>query len=144
MRYERNIVAEARIVSADELAQIVDAAAGVRPEHSDFELPGWIWGTMFAGYAIFFAGLIAATAGDGKTAFALVISILYTVMFFGTARILANLDGRRVGAFNRSGGKLQTWTGPMGLGSVAGQVLTIPLLLGFFGVAIAIISAIVS
>jgi hypothetical protein len=144
MRSERDIVAEARIVSADELAQIVDAAAGVRPEHSNFEFPRWIWGTMFAGYAIFFAGLIAATAGDGKAAFALVISILYTVMFFGTARILANLDGRRVGAFNRAGGKLRTWTGPMDLGSVAGQVLTIPLLLGFFGVSIAIISAIVT
>ena len=87
---------------------------------------------------------VAKKAYVGWGRVALVISILYTVMFFGTARILANLDGRRVGAFNRSGGKLQTWTGPMDLGSVAGQVLTIPLLLGFFGVAIAIISAIVS
>ncbi|GGD87719.1 hypothetical protein GCM10011515_04170 [Tsuneonella deserti] len=143
MRYERNIAADARIVSPGELAQIVDAAAPVLPEHSDFELPAWMWGTMLGGYAVFFAGLISATAGEGKAAFAIVISIFYTAMFFGTARILANLDGRRVGAFTRGGGDLKTWTGPMSMGSVAGQILAIPLLLGFFGIAIAIITAIV-
>lgn len=143
MRYDSEFVANARIVSANELAQVVDAAAPVRPEHSDFELPRWIWGTMFAGYATFFAGVIAATAGEAKAAFAIAISIFYTVMFFGTARILANVDGRKVGAFTRTGGKLQTSTGPMDLGSVAGQVLAIPAILGFFGVAIAIITAFV-
>jgi len=144
MRYDRDFVAEARIVSASELSQIVDTATGVRPEHSDFELPSWIWGVMLGGYATFFAGLFAATAGAGRAVFAIVISVLYTAMFFGTARILAGVDGRRVGAFNRSGGKLNTWTGPMDIGSVAGQVLTIPLLLGFFGISIAVIAAIVA
>lgn len=144
MRYERDIAADARIVSPSELAQIVDAATVALPEHSDFEFPTWVWGTMFGGYATFFAGLIAATAGEGKAAFAIVVSMLYTVMFFGTARILANLDGRRVGAFNRGGRPLQTWTGPMSTGSVAGQVLVLPLLLGFFGVSIAVITAIVT
>lgn len=141
MRYDRDIVADARIVSANELAQIVDAATAVGPEHSDFELPRWIWGVMFGGYATFFAGLIGATAGGGRAVFAIVISILYILMFFGTARILANVDQRRVGAFTRSGGKLQTWTGPMDIRSVAGQVLAVPVLLGFFGIAIAVITA---
>ncbi|MGN6496721.1 MAG: hypothetical protein ACTHK5_05185 [Tsuneonella sp.] len=143
MRYDRNLVADARVVSADELAQIVDAAATVRPEHSDLELPGWIWGVMLSGYAIFLAGLFAATAGGARAAFAIVISALYTAMFFGTARILTRVDSRRVGAFTRAGGALNTWTGPMNLAAVAGQVLVLPLLLGFFGVAIAVISAIV-
>lgn len=144
MRYERDFVTDARVVSHGELAQIVDAASPAKPAHSDFEFPRWVWGVMFGGYATFFAGLIAATAGEGRAAFAIVISMLYTAMFFGTARLLGNLDGRRVGAFNRTGGKLQTWTGPMGIGSVAGQVLAIPLLLGFFGIAIAVITAIVA
>lgn len=142
MRYDPNIVAEAQVVAPNELAQIVDAASPFRPAHSDFEMPGWIWGVMLAGYATFFAGLIGATAAEASAAFAITISILYTAMFFGTAFVLANLDGRKVGAFtSRRGAKLQTATGLMGLGSVASQMLVIPVLLGFFGVAIAIIRA---
>lgn len=143
MRYDKDIVANARILSANELAQIVDANARPKPAHSDFELPSWMWGVMLGGYVTFFAGLFAATAGEGRAVFAIVISILYTAMFFGTARILSKVDERRVGAFTRTAGTLKTQTGPMDLGSVAGQVLTIPLLLGFFGIAIALIAAIV-
>lgn len=141
MRYSQDLVGDARIVSANELAQIVDTAASVGPEHSDFELPGWMWGVMLGGYATFFAGLTAASAGEARASFAIVIAVFYTAMFFGTASALANLDGRRKGPFTRTGGKLNTWTGPMEMGSVAGQVLILPVLLGFFGVAIAIISA---
>lgn len=143
MRYDREIFTNAKIISGNELAQIAEAVSGFEPAHSDFEFPRWIWGVMFAGYATFFAGLLAGTARDGKTAFAIVISILFAVMFFGTASILANIDRRCVGAFSLSGGKLQTCTGPMGLTAVAGQVLAIPVLLGIFGIVIAIIRAVV-
>lgn len=144
MRHDPNFVAEAQVVAPDELAQIIDAASPFRPAHSDFEMPGWIWGVMLAGYGIFFAGLVGATVGEASAAFAITISILYTAMFFGTAFVLGNLDGRKVGAFTKSaGGKLQTPAGPMALGAVASQMLVIPIVLGFFGIAIAVISAVV-
>ena len=143
MRYTQDFAAEARIVTADELATLV-APAMALPEHSDFEFPRWIWAVMLAGYATFVGGLLGATAGNGRAEFAIAISAIYIAMFFGTARVLANVDGRRVGAFNRAGGKLVTSTGPMNAASVAGQVLVLPVLLGFFGVAIAVISAIVA
>lgn len=141
MRYSPDLAAEARIVPSDELA-LLAAPAPALPEHSDFEFPRWIWAVMLGGYGTFLGGLLGATAGSGRAEFAIVISAVYLVMFFGTARILANVDTRRVGAFNRAGGKMNTSTGPMAIGSVAGQVLVLPVLLGFFGVAIAIISAI--
>ena len=142
MRYIQDFSAEARIVTADELAKLVSPGP-VLPEHSDLEFPRWIWAVMLGGYGTFLGGLLGATAGGGRAEFAIAVSAIYVAMFFGTARVLANVDGRRVGAFNRTGGKLNTWTGPMGTGSVAGQVLVLPVLLGFFGVAIAIISAFV-
>ena len=144
MRYTQDFAAEARIVTGDELATLIDAPAPALPEHADFEFPGWIWGVMLGGYGTFVAGLLGATAGEGRAEFAIAISAIYIAMFFGTARVLANVDRRRVGAFNRTGGALRTWTGPMDIGSVAGQVLVLPVLLGFFGVAIAVISAIVA
>ncbi len=142
MRYTQDIAAEARIVTSEELATLV-APAPAMPEHSDFEFPRWIWAIMLGGYGTFLGGLLGATAGDGRAEFAIAISAVYLAMFFGTAYLLAGVDGRRVGAFNRTGGKLNTSTGPMGIGSVAGQVLVLPVLLGFFGVAVAVISAIV-
>lgn len=143
MRYTQDFAAEARIVTADELASLVTPGPTL-PEHSDFELPRWIWAVMLGGYATFVGGLLGATVGSGRAEFAIVISVFYIAMFFGTARVLANVDDRHVGAFNRTGGKLNTGTGPMDIGSVAGQVLVLPVLLGFFGVAIAVISAIVA
>lgn len=142
MRYTQDIAAEARIVTSEELATLV-APAPAMPEHSDFEFPRWIWAVMLGGYGTFLGGLLGATAGGGRAEFAIAISAVYLAMFFGTAYLLAGVDGRRVGAFNRTGGKLNTSTGPMGIGSVAGQVLVLPVLLGFFGVAVAVISAIV-
>jgi hypothetical protein len=143
MRYTQDFAAEARIVTADELAMLIGPAP-VLPEHSDFEFPRWIWVVMLGGYGTFLGGLLGATAGSGRAEFAIVISAVYFAMFFGTAKVLANVDGRRVGAFNRTGGKLNASTGPMDMASVAGQVLVLPVLLGFFGVAIAVISAIVA
>ncbi|WP_120717424.1 hypothetical protein [Tsuneonella amylolytica] len=143
MRHNQDFAAETRIVTAEELAQLASPAPAL-PEHSDFELPRWMWSVMLGGYGTFLGGLLGATAGEGRAEFAVAISAFYVAMFFGTARVLANVDDRRVGVFGRTGGKLNTWTGPMDTRSVAGQVLVLPVLLGFFGVAIAIISAIVA
>lgn len=142
MRHSEDFIAKSRIVTVDELATLA-APGPALPEHSDFEFPRWVWAVMLGGYGTFLGGLLAATAGNGRAEFAIAISAIYVAMFFGTACVLANIDGRRVGAFNRSGGKLQTLTSPMDTRSVAGQVLVLPVLLGFFGVAIAVIRAIV-
>lgn len=126
------------------LAQLAPAdplPARAQPEHSDLELPGWIWGTMAACYALFFGGLLAGTGHDGEALFAIVISIGYAVMYFGTASLLVGQrPARRKSAFARGIGPLQTWTGPMDRTAVAAQILTVPACLAFFGIAIAIIT----
>ena len=142
MRYTQDL-ANARIVPATELATLARPAPA-QPEHADFEFPRWIWAVMLGGYGLFLAGLLGATADSGRAVFAIAVSAIYVAMFFGTAHVLANVDGRRVGAFNRRGGDLQTWTGPMDMRSVAGQVLVLPGVLGFFGMWIAIVSAILT
>jgi hypothetical protein len=124
------------------LAEVFPASQPVRvqPEPVDLELPGWIWTAMAGCYAVFFAGLIAATGRDGEAIFALVISIAYALIYFGTAGQMFGLRRPpRHSAFARGLGPLQTWTGPMDTRAVAAQILSVPACLAFFGVAIAII-----
>lgn len=113
------------------------------PDNS-FEFPGWIWRAMGLAYGAFFAGLWLATAHGTAAIFALVVSIGYTAMYFGTALILVrqNLPARR-SAFARGLGHLPTWTGPMSQRAVAGQVLAIPLALALFGTCFAVAAAVV-
>ncbi len=118
------------------------AAPRVQPEGVDLEMPAWIWGTMALCYGTFFGGLIAATGHDGEALFALVISIGYALMYFGSAATLFGVARPvRRSAFARGIGPLQTWTGPMDTPAVAAQVLTVPACLAFFGLAAAIIRA---
>lgn len=135
-------------IEFDEVADLPPSDAGhdagpagkVFPETVDLELPGWIWGTMFACYATFLAGLVAATGHSGEAIFVLAISIGYFGMFFGTAGILFGVSRPAMpSAFARGLAPLQTWTGPMDTKTVAAQVLTVPACLAFFGVAAAII-----
>lgn len=110
------------------------------PEATDLELPGSIWRAMGACYGLFFAGLIAATGHDLEAGFALVVSIGYSAMYFGTAGILFGLNRpEHLTDFARGRGELQTWTGAMNRSAVAAQVLAVPACLAFFGIAIAII-----
>jgi hypothetical protein len=119
-------------------------AAPVQPEGVDLEMPAWIWGSMAVCYGIFFAGLIAATGHDGEALFALVISIGYALMYFGSAAALFSVaPPRRRSAFARGVGPLKTWTGPMDTAAVAAQVLTVPACLAFFGLAVAAIRAVI-
>lgn len=116
--------------------------APAQPETVDLELPGWIWGSMALCYGLFFGGLLAASGHDGQAIFAIVISLGYAAMYFGTATILFGMNPpRQPSAFVRRLAPLQTWTGPMDTGAVAAQVLTVPACLGFFGLAAAVIRA---
>ncbi len=112
-------------------------------ESSSFGFPGWIWKVFFGSYAMFFAALALATARDGHAVFVIVVSVLYTVMFFGTAAVLQGLGKGKPHGFECGGPMLDTWTGPMSTSSVAAQVLTIPILFAFFATAIFVIRAIV-
>lgn len=116
--------------------------AAVQPETVDLEVPGWIWGTMALCYGLFFGGLFAASGHDGEAIFAIVISMGYAAMYFGTASLLFGMNpARQPSAFMRGLAPLQTWTGPMDTAAVAAQILTVPACLAFFGLAAAVIRA---
>ncbi|MCY7271952.1 MAG: hypothetical protein LH485_07890 [Sphingomonas bacterium] len=112
-------------------------------ESSSFGFPGWIWKVFFGSYAVFFAALALATARDGHAVFVVVVSVLYTVMFFGTAAVLQGLGKGKPRGFECGEPMLDTWTGRMSTASVAAQVLTIPILFAFFAIAIFVIRAII-
>lgn len=108
-----------------------------------YQFPPRIWGLMLASYAVFFVAILAATGGSGHARFAIVISILYTVMFFGLARIGAGIGGREDASPLDRGHSLQTWTGPMDSKSAHAQVLVVPVVIALFGIGIAAIIAII-
>jgi len=125
-----------------------DAAAIVAPQRpamqrpDGFQLPGWVWGAMVSCYATFFLLITLATGHGGHARMAIVISVLYTLMFFGTAFILAGLGGKdRTRPLARAGSYLQTWCGPMSRKAVAGQVLIVPIAMVLFGIGIATVRA---
>lgn len=100
-----------------------------------FQLPRAAWQTMFACYAIFFLGIFAATGRDAATVMMLVISGLYMLMFFGTAKLLhAQKGAEHDSPLDRTDGLLETWTGPMDRRSVAAQILAVPAGFAFLGV----------
>ena len=112
-------------------------------ERKMFELPANIWIAMVGCYGIFLAALLAATGGASAT-FAIAISAVYVVMFFGTARaLLRQAPPQPRSPLERSGAVLSTAFGPVGHGEVLAQVLIVPAAVAFFGIAIAIISAFV-
>lgn len=117
------------------------AIAPAQPENRRFELPANIWVGMIASYVLFFTAVTLATGGSGHARFAIVVSVLYTVIFFGVARIIA----RQAGPDGRSpllrGQPLQTWCGPMDRTAVYGQILVVPMAVAAFGLGIAVICA---
>lgn len=145
-----------RFADAQETLAEADLAAGLRPletllpalatvtvpvKNAGFEFPARLWGAMIACYAVFFAAITAATGGSGTARFAIVISILYTAMYFGLARIGARQAGPEARSPLDLNKPLMTWTGPMNAGSVYSQVLVVPMTLAIFGTGIALIVA---
>lgn len=118
----------------------VAPSAPAQPEHSDLEFPAWVWRTMFACYGLFFLGLTLATGRDTEALFIISICAAYAVMYFSSSAVLVRLKSEgHVSAFSQGRGPLQTLTGPMSIGAVAGQVLTIPICFALFGLAVAVI-----
>ena len=113
----------------------------VPPANPGFELPRALWVGMLACYAVFFAAIFAATGGSGHCVFAIVVSILYTAMYFGVARLAVRQAGREDVSPLERGRPLQTWTGPMNAKAVYGQILIVPAAVALFGIAILFIVA---
>lgn len=114
------------------------------PAHNALQVPAAIWRVMFACYGIFLGGLLHATGRDGEALFMIAISTGYTILYFGLSGVLIGLDGHAARPDQTAvRGDLDTWTGPMSPGAVAGQILTIPVCLALFGVIIAVIRAMV-
>lgn len=114
------------------------------PAHNALQVPAAIWRVMFGCYGIFLGGLLYATGRDGEALFMIAISTGYNILYFGLSGVLIGLDGHgaRDGRI-AAGSDLDTWTGPMSPGAVAGQILTIPICLAVFGIIIAVIRAVV-
>ncbi|MEP2722567.1 hypothetical protein [Roseibium sp.] len=111
-----------------------------QPEARMFEMPAAVWRAMIACYAVFLLALLGATGG-AHAAFAIVISVVYVAMFFGTAKVMLRQSPPqpRCG-LDRRDTVLQTAFGPLTRGEVYAQVLIVPVGVALFGIAIAIVS----
>ena len=115
------------------------AAPVIAPANPGFQLPSAVWTVMFACYATFFGAIALATGGSATAKFAIVISVLYTAIYFGVARIGARQAGPEVASPLEHGEMLDTWTGPMDKKAVYGQVLIVPIAVALFGIGILVI-----
>lgn len=114
----------------------------IAPTNKGFELPRNVWGLMIAFYAIFFVAISFATGGSGPARFAITVSVLYTVMYFGLARIGARQAGPEERSPLDRRASLSTATGLMKSKAVYGQVLIVPASIAFFGLAILVITSV--
>lgn len=130
---------ENRSVSGPHGPKVHTAAKPAHPEEKGFELPNDIWFSMIGCYAVFFIGLLIALGSEGRAIFAIVISALYTVMYFSVAAMLAALSGSATTSPANQTGSLMTHTGPMSRAAVYGQVLIVPLAVALFGIAVSLI-----
>ncbi len=119
-------------------------AATRRTRAQGFQFPKRVWVAMLACYGVFFIAILAATGASGHARFAIIVSVLYTAMYFGVARIGSLQGGPEDASPLDRGQDLQTWAGPMSSGSVYSQVLIVPVVLAFFGIAIAAIIAFIA
>ena len=147
---------QARAIVAENPAQPVDldrpnlkvpalalVPTPAQPENRRFELPTSVWAGMIASYVVFFASITLATGGSGHAVFAIVISVLYTVMFFGVAWLIARQAGPDAASPLLRGKPLPTWCGPMDAKAVYGQILIVPMAVALFGLGIAVIAAVI-
>lgn len=125
------------LISVDQMT--CDDSERQAHEVRTFDVPSSIWRVMVTAYAIFFAAITLATGHDGSTIFMITISALYAAMYFGTAAVLNRVD--HTNRPPRTEGMIQTLTGPLSYGAAFAQMLTVPILLAFFAIAIAIIVA---
>lgn len=129
---------ESELHGLDSLLQPLSIApvAPDAPANAGFQLPRNLWVSMLTCYAVFFAAIAVATGGSGAARFAIIVSVLYTAMYFGVASIGARQAGPESKSPLEQGKMLDTWTGPMDKKAVYGQILIVPFAVAIFGVAI--------
>jgi hypothetical protein len=99
-----------------------------RGEVTSFAMPRGIWGVMFASYAM--------------ALFMVLISAGYALIYFGTATLMDRVDrASRARMMLRS---FDTLTGPLSYGAGFAQILTVPIIVAMFGIAVATIWAVVN
>lgn len=135
-------------IAAEIAAEMRDVSDEYRaPSHEirTFELPGSVWTVMFSSYAVFFTALVISTGHGTAAMFALVVSIAYTIMYFGTAAVLNRVSARERNALPPIDpvGGIDTNTGWMSNTAVNAQILTVPIMLAVFACSFAIIRAFV-
>ena len=137
------VAAETGAVEYDQMPrERVVIAAHRTGESRTFELPMSVWYTMFISYAVFFGALLAVTGSDRGALFMIVISMGYTVMYFGTAAALNMVGQQAPVAANHD--DIDTYTGLLGYNAAIAQILTVPVLVAFFGCVVAAIYAAVT
>ncbi len=114
-------------------------------EARTFEISAPLWWAMFTCYAVFFGALIAATGRGTAAVFALVVSIGYTFVYFGTASILNRVSAPERAALPSiaADAGMQTYTGWMSGTAVIAQILIVPISLALFACAFAVVRAMV-
>lgn len=110
-----------------------------------FELSGSVWKAMFACYAVFFGALILAIGHSTAAIFALVVSIGYTFVYFGTASILNRVSAPERATLPKVSlvTGMQTNTGWMSNEAVNAQILIVPVSLVIFASSFAIVRVLV-
>jgi hypothetical protein len=127
-------------VAADDRTAAAPPGAVDRPD--GFQLPSSIWLCLLACYAFFIAALAVAAGGSGPARLVLAISAFFMIAYFGTAAMLARLGPQdRVEA--SAAKPLQTIYGPLPMGAVRAQILTVPIAIASFGLAILVIAGVV-
>lgn len=96
---------------------------------------------MFLCYFIFFTAITIATGRGRSALFMIAISACYTVMYFGTAAALNAVRSKSRPATHL--GEIDTATGKLSYRAAFAQILAVPIVIAFFGFAIAVVRAIV-
>ena len=130
-----------RLVGTDGRSAVsISPEAAGRPD--GFQLPGSVWLSLFGCYAFFITALAVAAGGSGPARLVLAISAFFMIAYFGTASILARV-GPRDHVKADAAKPLQTMYGPLEMGAVRAQILTVPIAIASFGLAILVVASVV-
>ena len=135
------------IASGD--ARIVDLPAPVRHQietDRNFGLPNALYGATIACYLGFLV-IVGSAFANPVLAIPMAVIVLLIVAFFGVPAVWTRLKGNvsepaTLGEFERRG--IMTNTGRLSAGEASAQVLVLPVLLVVWGLAVAVIAAVVA
>jgi ABC-type dipeptide/oligopeptide/nickel transport system permease subunit len=135
------------IASGD--ARIVDLPAPVRHQietDRNFGLPTALYGATIACYLGFLV-IVGSAFANPVLAIPMAIIVLLVAAFFGVPAMWTRLKGNAskpatLGEFERRG--IMTNTGRLSAGEASAQVLVLPVLLVVWGLAVAVIAAVVA